>query len=110
MNRLVRLTAISLSLSAMGCSSSEPPVSETTPTSDSQLDRDQRFIGEMILRFEDPGMTGVAMLHTAYGYCTDLVEGATLDDLYSRIELLDDDEKLVHGAILDLAINIICPS
>lgn len=110
MNRLMRLTAISLSLLAIGCSGESAPINKGASTPDSQLERDRLFISEMIVRFDKPGMTGVSMLRTAYGYCTDLVEGATLDDLYSRIELLDDDEKLVRGAILDLAINVICPS
>lgn len=109
MNRKTRLITLSLSLLAIGCSSEDQQI-RVEESSVPQLDRDRQFMVEIAQRYENPGMTGLTMLELAYDYCGEMVEGATLEDLYARIDMMDEDDRSIHGDILDLAINTICVS
>ena len=86
----------------VACGSSS--VNEPSPV----LERERTFINEMVRMYPRSEMTGLQMLHAAYDYCIEIVEGATLDDLYGRIALLPEDQQSIHGSIVDLTINTIC--
>lgn len=108
-NRKTRLITLSLSVIAMGCGGEHHPLNKGA-LPDTQIQKDQQFLTGMMSRFDDPEITGLAMLNLAYEYCGRLVEGSTLDEVYGQIELLDESERSLHQAIVDMAINTICVS
>lgn len=83
--------------------------SVSAPTTTTRLSRDREFIDRMVDLYPSSTMTGLEMLRLAYDYCTDLVEGATLADLHSRLDLLGSpNEAEIHRSIINISIDTIC--
>lgn len=92
-------------ITSVACSSAGEQSSTTT-----SLERDRQFIMAMIDAHPDTEMTGLEMLRLGYGYCTDLVEGATIADLYDRLVLQGHLDDQVYWSVIDVALNTLCPS
>ena len=82
--------------------------SGSAPTTTRGLERDRQFIDGLMQMYPDSPITGLQALEAGYQYCTDIVEGARLSELYDRIDLMDEKYQSIHRSIVDLSINTIC--
>lgn len=99
MNRKTRLIPLGLSLIAIGCSGGDDST---------KVESEHQFMAGMSAMYGNSEITGLSALELGYNYCRELDEGATLVSLYDRIDSLSDDERSMHGNVIDLAINTIC--